>query len=269
MGLRRSHRNRACQSGSAFRLNGAMMVHWLALAGRMQSSKTSHHGLAALEPRSHGHHAHLSRRHGCGPRHSAPLMERADWRAYPESGYFKSPDWVFTEISPDDLIAQLPTGWHAANSVIALGGCCGIGAVHIISALAKGVCSMIKGSCLCGGVAFEVSRAACARSSACHCTQCRKQSGHFGAFTACDDTGPAFHLRKKHLHGTAPATRRDVAFCKACGSLTVLEGRWHGLHVDHCGCAWTVRRASRMEGHIYCADKGDYYEILDGSYQKP
>ena len=24
-----------------------------------------------------------------------------------------------------------------------------------------------------------------------------------------------------------------------------------------------------IEGHIYCADKGDYYDILDGDYQKP
>jgi uncharacterized protein YbaR (Trm112 family) len=24
----------------------------------------------------------------------------------------------------------------------------------------------------------------------------------------------------------------------------------------------------KLEGHIYCADKGDYYEICDGIYQK-
>jgi S-methylmethionine-dependent homocysteine/selenocysteine methylase len=49
--------------------------------------------------------------------------------AYPESGYFKSPDWVFTDISPDELLA-FANIWHA-QGVIALGGCCGIGAQHI------------------------------------------------------------------------------------------------------------------------------------------
>jgi hypothetical protein len=25
----------------------------------------------------------------------------------------------------------------------------------------------------------------------------------------------------------------------------------------------------QLEGHIFCADKGDYYEITDGDYQRP
>jgi S-methylmethionine-dependent homocysteine/selenocysteine methylase len=49
--------------------------------------------------------------------------------AYPESGYFKSPDWVFTDISPRDLLG-FANQWHS-QGVIALGGCCGIGAEHI------------------------------------------------------------------------------------------------------------------------------------------
>ncbi len=49
--------------------------------------------------------------------------------AYPESGYFKSPDWVFTDLSVDDLLG-FSQRWHS-QGVIALGGCCGIGPSHI------------------------------------------------------------------------------------------------------------------------------------------
>ncbi len=38
----------------------------------------------------------------------------------------------------------------------------------------------MKGPCLCGAVRFEVS-APPRTVLACHCTQCRKQSGHFCA----------------------------------------------------------------------------------------
>jgi S-methylmethionine-dependent homocysteine/selenocysteine methylase len=49
--------------------------------------------------------------------------------AYPECGYFKSPDWVFTDITPAAL-TEFAKSWHAQGA-IALGGCCGIGPSHI------------------------------------------------------------------------------------------------------------------------------------------
>ena len=39
---------------------------------------------------------------------------------------------------------------------------------------------MPQGSCLCGAITFTVS-APLNPPDACHCTQCRKQSGHFFA----------------------------------------------------------------------------------------
>lgn len=49
--------------------------------------------------------------------------------AYPESGYFKSPEWVFTEITPIDLV-QSCKAWQQQGTNI-FGGCCGIGPNHI------------------------------------------------------------------------------------------------------------------------------------------
>lgn len=55
--------------------------------------------------------------------------------AYPESGYFRMPDWTFVDIiSPEDLVAR-SKGWKK-KGVIAFGGCCGLGPDHIV-ALAK------------------------------------------------------------------------------------------------------------------------------------
>jgi S-methylmethionine-dependent homocysteine/selenocysteine methylase len=58
---------------------------------------------------------------------------RKSWKGpmsvYPESGYFKSPDWVFTEITPLDMVAAAKT-WQQ-NGASIFGGCCGIGPLHI------------------------------------------------------------------------------------------------------------------------------------------
>ncbi len=49
--------------------------------------------------------------------------------AYPESGYFKSPEWVFTEITPGELVNSAKV-WQQ-NGATVFGGCCGIGPDHI------------------------------------------------------------------------------------------------------------------------------------------
>ena len=38
---------------------------------------------------------------------------------------------------------------------------------------------MMKGSCLCGAVRFEVAGKHDKQPEACHCLQCRKQTSHF------------------------------------------------------------------------------------------
>ncbi len=68
----------------------------------------------------------------------ALLTIKANWAgpigAYPESGHFEMPNWVFGDISPDDFVEQARR-WRRVGATI-LGGCCGIGPGHI-AALAK------------------------------------------------------------------------------------------------------------------------------------
>jgi S-methylmethionine-dependent homocysteine/selenocysteine methylase len=69
------------------------------------------------------------------PEDTGPAIEilKKSWSGpigtYPESGYFKSPDWVFTEIAPDDLVTAAKV-WQQQGVTI-FGGCCGIGPSHI------------------------------------------------------------------------------------------------------------------------------------------
>ncbi len=66
-------------------------------------------------------------------------MVRKHWQgplgAYPESGYFKMPDWQFVNIIPPGELVAKARAWKR-QGVSIFGGCCGIGPDHI-AALAK------------------------------------------------------------------------------------------------------------------------------------
>jgi S-methylmethionine-dependent homocysteine/selenocysteine methylase len=69
------------------------------------------------------------------PEDTGPAIEilKKSWAgpigAYPESGYFKSPDWLFTDLTPLDLVEAAKT-WKQQGATV-FGGCCGIGPDHI------------------------------------------------------------------------------------------------------------------------------------------
>ena len=46
----------------------------------------------------------------------------------------------------------------------------------------------IRGSCLCGGVRFEIDRA-CGPAEFCHCNRCRKLSARFAAYNSREHEG--------------------------------------------------------------------------------
>lgn len=49
---------------------------------------------------------------------------------YPESGYFKSPDWDFVDVIPPQDLVECSRRWQGLGASI-FGGCCGIGPEHI------------------------------------------------------------------------------------------------------------------------------------------
>ncbi|MDP8915942.1 MAG: GFA family protein, partial [Pseudomonadota bacterium] len=75
---------------------------------------------------------------------------------------------------------------------------------------------MPEGSCLCGAVAFEVAGELHA-PDACHCRQCRKQSGHFWASTDVPRAALTVHGADK-VTWFQSSERVRRGFCSVCGS---------------------------------------------------
>ena len=85
---------------------------------------------------------------------------------------------------------------------------------------------VVGGSCLCGGVRFEVTEPFI-RASHCHCSRCRKHSGTFGETQArVPRSGFRLIAGAELLRVYRPA--EDAAakvFCSVCGS-SVFGGNW-------------------------------------------
>ena len=116
---------------------------------------------------------------------------------------------------------------------------------------------MTTGSCLCGAVAFTVE-GQLRPVVACHCQQCRKASGHHVAATSAarDDVKIAGEV--KWFQSSEIARR---GFCATCGSNLFWDGPGQNISIS----AGSLDGATglMLVGHIYCADKGDYYELND------
>ena len=120
---------------------------------------------------------------------------------------------------------------------------------------------MMRGSCLCGAVVFT-SDAALRPVIACHCTQCRKTSGHFWAATSV----PRDSLRLVRDEGLAwfqSSAEARRGFCKTCGSSLFWEPTG-GDTISIGAGAIDGETGVSVECHWYVADKGDYYDLTDG-----
>ena len=125
---------------------------------------------------------------------------------------------------------------------------------------------MHKGSCLCGAVTFEVT-ADLPPPDACHCTQCRKHSGHYFASTDVPRSALTVHgADRVAWYQSSERIRRG--FCSVCGSTLF----WDPTHKDWTGIAmgaFDTPTRTKLKIHIFVADKGDYYDIADGLPQNP
>lgn len=120
-------------------------------------------------------------------------------------------------------------------------------------------------TCLCGAVRIEVT-GDLAPPDACHCTRCRKSSGH--VFVSTDVPKERVTITgAEHLTWYAPRDEVRRGFCSTCGSQLL----WDPVHHDWIGVAmgaFDTPTRTRVAKHIFVADKGDYYEITDGLPQE-
>lgn len=121
----------------------------------------------------------------------------------------------------------------------------------------------LAGGCLCGEIRYA-SAGPWRPVIACHCSQCRKSSGHHVAATSV----PRESLELSGVprwHRSSPEARRG--FCPTCGSQLFWDGPGANISI----MAGTIDGPTglRLKGHIFCADKGDYYTIAPGDPAVP
>ena len=117
---------------------------------------------------------------------------------------------------------------------------------------------MHNGHCECGSVAFTIT-APLKAPSACHCSQCRRLSGHYWSGTSVLH-GDLTFTRSDALTWYASSDRDERGFCSKCGSSLF----YRPLNDDHVSVAMGSLDAptgTALRRHIFVADKGDYYQI--------
>jgi hypothetical protein len=112
-----------------------------------------------------------------------------------------------------------------------------------------------RGSCLCGAVRYTVD-APLGPVTACHCTQCRKISGHFTAAVPAPWDKVAVTGEVRWFKSSEAARR---GFCPTCGSYLFWE-EYDGLVYLTAGTLDGETGLS-LDGHIFYADRGDYYRV--------
>jgi hypothetical protein len=121
--------------------------------------------------------------------------------------------------------------------------------------------AMPKGSCLCGAVRFEVD-GELAPPDACHCSQCRRQSGHY--FASTNVRRDAIRIEgEENVSWYCSSEKVRRGFCATCGSVLFWDPLGHDVIAVAMG-AFDKPTGTRLAIHIFVADKGDYYDIADG-----
>jgi hypothetical protein len=121
---------------------------------------------------------------------------------------------------------------------------------------------MIRGSCLCGGVRFQIN-GLLSQARNCHCSMCRKAQGAAFRSRASASVAEFEWVQGEGLvtfYQSSPGTHRG--FCGACGSPVV--SRFDGA--SYCGVplgALDDDPGVRPELHVHVASKAPWFTITD------
>ena len=114
----------------------------------------------------------------------------------------------------------------------------------------------LSGACLCGAIALRV-RTDAVEARECHCTQCRRQSGHVWAFLTVPwdavewSVAPAIYQH---------SVKADRGFCAECGSYVYWRERDAGT-VDLSAGLFDQPTGLHLGPPSFTGNKGDYYQV--------
>jgi hypothetical protein len=122
------------------------------------------------------------------------------------------------------------------------------------------------GRCLCGAVSYVV-RGPLRAAIACHCSQCRRTSGHYAVMTSAQASDVVVTAGDA-LSWYRSSDSAERGFCRICGSNLF----WR----QFASPTWSITAGTLdtptgivMQKHIFVADQSDYYELHDGLPKLP
>lgn len=123
---------------------------------------------------------------------------------------------------------------------------------------------MLKGSCLCGGIQYEID-ATLGLVSNCHCSQCRKASGASfvpSASVPADSFRFVAGAELLREWESSPGVRR--CFCSRCGSPLIKRNSAHPERIRLRLGTLDSDPGVKPSKHIYVGSKAAWVDITDG-----
>ena len=124
-----------------------------------------------------------------------------------------------------------------------------------------------RGGCLCGGVRYTV-RGPLRDVIACHCSQCRRTSGHFVAATSAAAADLVLDAAAT-LAWYRSSVQAERGVCSRCGGNLFWRPEPAGEpRISIMAGTLDAPTGLRTIEHIFVGGKSDYYELSDGVVQK-
>jgi len=126
---------------------------------------------------------------------------------------------------------------------------------------------MIRGSCACGGIRFEINEV---RSlTHCHCANCRKLTGaSFATYAHVEKTKFRFVCGEQLINRYESAPGSFRSFCRVCSSLAPGVAPYLTTVSVPAGLLDDDPKA-RPRLHVFTSSKAPWVEITDGLPQYP
>jgi hypothetical protein len=128
---------------------------------------------------------------------------------------------------------------------------------------------MVKGSCLCGAVRYEVTTAL-GEMHHCHCGMCRKAHGAaFSSFIQTDAKGVRYTNGAEMVRSYQSSPPITRTFCGTCGAnLTFAFAQMPNVIWVSAGTI-DGDPGVRASGHMFVSSKAPWFEITDDLHQYP
>lgn len=114
------------------------------------------------------------------------------------------------------------------------------------------------GRCLCGAISFRVS-GELRDVFDCHCTRCRRFTGHHMAATATATADLTIQDEGSNLAWYCPVPEAGYAFCRTCGSSLFWKSQVASDRISICAGSLDRPTHLRTTQAWWTSEAGDYY----------